>query len=334
MDMKRFLVRLVLFIGIPVLVLLVVYLLTDPFKCLHAFDLTDTDQTNREYFSTELFLRNNEQQQYNSFIFSSSRGCGMNTYRWKTYLSAQAKPFIFQAWSETLTGIELKMDYLDRNQVPIDNALIMLDVPGSFDREQLPKEALSMKHFVFTGETRFKYNAIQFFNFLQKPSLWVKSVSKKLRKERLSCVTDTISNDWGSQNRFLCDELPRQDSLCGCSAISRNEFLFRVANLTDDDIEISEPLITAAFEEKLCHIRTILERNHSDYYVVLTPAYCYTNPSVNPNDLDKLKGVFGDDRVFDFTGKNDMTEDYNNFSDPNHFGQRVGWMILEKVYGQ
>lgn len=331
--MKRFLVRLILFLGIPVLLLLGIYLWTDPFKCLHAFDLSDTDQTNREYLSTELFLRNYEQRRYNSFIFGSSRGCGMNTYRWKTYLSDQARPFIFQAWSETLTGIELKLDYLDRNQVPIDNALIMFDIPGAFENQQLPSKALSMKHFVFTGESRCSYNVTQFFNFLQKPSLWVSSVKKTIKKEKLFCVSDTISNDWDNQSRFLCDVIPMQDSLKSCSAISRGEFLHRIANLTDDDIEVSEPLITTSFEDGLRHIMDILERNHTDYYVILTPAYCYTNPTVNPDDLEKLKAIFGDDRFFDFTGKNEMTDDYNNFSDPNHFGQRVGWMMLEKMYG-
>ena len=310
-----------------------IYLWTDPFKCLHEFDMSDTDQTNREYLSTELFLRNYEQQRYNSFIFGSSRGCGMNTYRWKTYLSDQARPFIFQAWSETLTGIELKLDYLDRNQVSLDNVLIMFDIPGAFEKQQLPSKALSMKHFAFTEKSRGSYNVMQFFNFLQKPSLWVSSVKKTLKKEKLFCVSDTLSNDWDNQSRFLCDVIPRQDSLKGCSAISRDEFLHRIASLTDDDIEVSEPLITASFEDKLRHIMDILERNHTDYYVILTPAYCYTNPTVNPSDLEILKAIFGDDRVFDFTGKNEMTEDYNNFSDPNHFGQRVGWMMLEKVYG-
>ncbi len=334
MDMKRFLVRLLVIVGVPVLLLLGVYLWTDPFKCLHEFDLSDTDPTNREYLSTELFLRNYEQQQYNSFIFCSSRGCGMNTYRWKTYLPKQSKPFIFQAWSESLTGIEMKMDYLDRNHVPIDNALIMIDIPGSFDEKQLQTEALSMKHFVFTGKSRFSYNAMQFFNFLQRPSLWVKCVRKTLKKDKLFCVSDTLSNDWDSQSKLSYNEVPGQDSLNNCSKVSRNEFLSRIACLTDDDIKVSEPLISTSFEKQLLHILRILERNHTDYYVILTPAFCYTNPTANPSDLERLKSIFGDDRVYDFTGKNEMTADYNNYTDPNHFGQRVGWMILEKVYGR
>ena len=106
--MKRFVYTILVFIAIPLILLVGLYIWTDPFRCLHDFDINDVDATNREYLSTELFLRNNPTYHYNSFIFSSSRGGGMNTYQWKQYLPEGAKPFLFQAWGESLTGIELK----------------------------------------------------------------------------------------------------------------------------------------------------------------------------------------------------------------------------------
>lgn len=332
MDMKRFLKCMGLFVGIPLLLLLGLYVWTDPFKCIYQFDVNDVDNTNREYLSTELFLLNEKSQQYNSFIFSSSRGCGMNTYRWKTYLSPDAHPFIFQAWSETLTGIEMKMSYLDEHKVPLDHVLVMMDIPGAFKKEQLSHEAMTLKHFIFTGKSRVSYNAIQYFNFIQKPSLWVSSVRKKVKGSKTACHSDTITNDWNKNNKYNCTGIPEQDSLRDCSEISRRSFLEEVAYRRNERVVMSKPLITESFEDQLRHVKTILDGNKSDYYVILTPAYCYTNPAVNPTDLGKLKEIFGTDRVYDFTGKNEMTDDYNNFTDPNHFGQRVGWMILEDIY--
>lgn len=320
------------FLGAPLIILLGFYVWSDPFKCIHPFDINDTDQTNREYFSTELFLRNYPQEHYNSFIFSSSRGCGMNTYRWKKYLPVNSRPFIFQAWGETVTGIELKLNFLDSMHVPVENALIMLDLPGSFNEVQLPTNALSVKHFAFTGKTRFSYNAVQFFNFIQKPSLWMSSVRKKLRNEITPCCSDTITNDWNKDCKLLCNSIPDQDSLNGCSEIAKRTFLSKIAHRNSDEIVVSQPLINKSFENQLYHIKSILERKGTDYYVVLTPAYCYTNPMVNLLDLEKLKAIFGDNRVWNFTGKNELTDDYNNFSDPNHFGQRVGWLMLEEIY--
>lgn len=331
--MKRFLVIVSLFIGIPAIVLLGLYVWTDPFKCVYDFDISDTDNTNREYLSTELFLRNYERQKYNSFIFSSSRGCGMNTYRWKTYLSGDPKPFVFQAWSESLTGIEMKMNYLQQNHVSIDNALILLDIPGSFNQVQLPKEAMSMKHYVFTGKTRFAYNIVQFYNYSQKPSLWVSCVQKKIKNEKTPCSTDTISNDWDNHNRYYSTGIPDQDSLKYCSEITRKQFL-QTITCRNNHVDVSNQLIDDSFEKQLRHIKQILDDKGTDYYIILTPAYCYTNPSVNPDDLAMLEEVFDEDRVYDFTGINEMTNDYNNFTDPNHFGQRVGYMIFEKIYGK
>ena len=36
--------------------------------------------------------------------------------------------------------------------------------------------------------------------------------------------------------------------------------------------------------------------------------------------------------MFDFSGREDITLDYKNFSDPNHFGLNIGWQMLEEIY--
>lgn len=329
--MKRFVYTILIFITIPLILLVGIYLWTDPFRCIHDFDINDVDATNREYLSTELFLRNEPTYHYNSFIFASSRGGGMNTYQWKQYLPEGAQPFLFQAWSETVTGIELKMNYLNEHYIPIENALILIDIPGTFKSEQLPHEALSMKHYIFTGHSKFAYNTVQFLNFIQKPSLWSQSIKKRVRGTRIACESDTITNDWEITNKDNYTELLPQDSLKQCSEIGRKTFFAEIER-SKCMLSVSEPLITELYEEQLRHIKAIMEANHTDYHIIITPAYCYTNPAVNPNDLALLCDIFGDDRVHDYSGKNEYTEDYNNFSDPKHFGLRVGYLIIEDIY--
>ena len=330
--MKRFIIAILLFVAIPFVLLVGIYVWTDSFRCIHAFDINDVDATNREYLSTELFLRNEPMYHYNSFIFSSSRGGGMNTYQWKQYLPEGAQPFVFQAWSESLTGIELKLEYLSEHQVPIDNALILIDIPGTFKEEQLPHEALSMKHYLFTGQSKFEYNAMQFWNFIQKPSLWVSCAKRKKQGVKKPCISDTITNDWERTNKDNYSVLPPQDSLKHCSEMTRRTFLAKWEHASKD-VEVSKPLINRKFEKQLRYICAILDANHTDYHIIVTPAPCYTNPAINPRDLEMLKEVFGAERVHDYSGKNEMTEDYNNFSDPGHFGLRVGYQIIEEIYG-
>ena len=126
-------------------------------------------------------------------------------------------------------------------------------------------------------------------------------------------------------------ELPEQDSLKQCSEMTRKTFFAKLEH-SDKEVEVSKPLITPEYEEQLHHIKSILDENNTDYHVIITPAPCYTSPAISPQDLEILQFLFGVERVHDYSGKNEMTEDYNNFSDPGHFGLRVGYLIIEDIY--
>lgn len=331
--MKRFLIRIISFVCIPTIVLVIIYVITDPFKTLHPFSFQYFDDTNRDYLSSELFLRNNPVYHYNSFIFGSSRCCGFNTYHWKHYLSPDARQFLFQAWSETLSGIEQKIDYLDKNGNNIDNVIIMFDVPGAFSKNQLPKEVLSIKHYRFSGQSRAAFQVCLFGGFAQKPSKWISSIKQYFNHSVVEFPADTISNDWVTDNRNTDFSIqPQKDSLRFCSARTRTVFLNEIKGKSDADLNESKPLIVGTFLSQLNHIKDVFDKHCTNYRIVISPAYCYNHPRINAIDLKILQDIFGKEKVFDYSGKNDITTDYNNFSDPNHFGQSVGWQIIENIY--
>ena len=330
--MKRFLLTIICAVGIPVLIVFGIFLWTDPFKILQPFDIHNINSTNREYLSTELFFRNKDSIPYNAFVFSSSRGGGINTYTWKMFLPEEAQPFLFQAWSESLTGIELKLQYLDQQQIPIDYALILLDIPGSFAKEQLPTAALSMKHYFFTGTPKWVYVLRQFSNFIGKPSEWIKSIKHQISGYHEECVSDLVTNDWDSTNYLHFDVMPGLDSLQGMSAHTRQLLLDEVAYKTDADIKESKPVINSDFEAQLLRVKALLDKQQTDYHIIITPGYAYVNPYINIADLSLLESIFGTDRVHDYSRRKDITTDYHYFQDPGHFGQRAGWVMLHKIF--
>lgn len=333
--MKRYLIRILLFLGLPILVLLAVYYITDPFKTLRPFSLQYFDDTNRDYLSTELFLRNDSVYHYNSFIFGSSRCCGFNTYHWKHYLPEESRQFMFQAWGETLTGIEEKIDYIDNNGNEINNAFVLFDIPGTFAKDQLPKSVVKIKHYKFSGQSKLAYQSNLFYQFSQKPSKWVSSVIQYRNPIMVEFPVDSISNDWGPKSKLVdIYRQPQKDSLSNCTAKSKAVFLKQIEHKTDDDLQESEPLITEAFYAQLMHLKNVFDKHQTDYRIVVSPAYCYTHPSINPKDLAILQDIFGKDKVFNYSGKNDLTTDCYNFSDPNHFGSSVGWQIIEDIYNK
>lgn len=330
--MRKFLLKILAFFGIPLLLLGIIYLVVDPFRTLRPFDLDYFDDTNRDYLSTELFLRNYPSQHYDSYIFGSSRACGINSYHWKKYLPEGANQYVFQSWSETLSGIDQKVTYLDEHGVQINNALVLIDIPGSFKTNQYPKEALTIKDYKFSRQPQWAFQGRLFYNYIQKPSVWIKSISKRLSKESPEIVFDTVSNDWSkdNRNRDVC-MAPDRDSLNNCSEMARDAFLSQFHNSSAQ--LVSGELINADLEAKLKHVAMVFESQKTDYHILVTPAPCYTNDAINPKDLQKLIEIFGITRVRDFSGVNELTSDCYNFSDPNHFGLNVGWKMIEEIYG-
>lgn len=333
--MKRFLITIGLFFSVPLLLLILIYLVTDPYKTLRSFSLEYFDNTNRDYLSSELWLMNYQEQKYDSYIFGSSRACGINTYHWLKYLPENSKQFLFQGWGESITGIEQKISYIDSKGLPIKNVILLIDYTGTFGEDQVPTEALSIKHPVFSKQPKIIYETILFADFVQKPSQWARAVKRWRKDEKPFVNFDPISNDWDKGNKYRDLSVPPdKDSLQNCSELARKVFLKENAGKTDADLPTCEPVINKGFEQQLQHIMSIFARQGTDYRIVISPGYCYTSPKINIKDLEILYSIFGAENVFDFSGKNYMTEDYNNYSDPGHFGLWVGWHLIEDIYNK
>lgn len=319
--MKRFIIRTSIFIGVPLLFVLVIYILADPFKTNFAFDLSNVNTVNREYLSTELYLKNEKTLKYDSFIFGSSRGCGINTYKWKSHLPKASKQFLFQAWGETITGIFQKIVFLDKRNVNINNAIILIDIPTSFSKIQEPTTAIELKHYELSGRSKLHFHTTLFVEFL-KPSEIVKSFKELFEKPENKVNFDTISNDWNKSSRYNWSEMPDQDS-------TLNKMRFGKRPKTEKQ---SRKLIHSEFEALLNQIAQIFEEHNTKFKIIITPAY--SQLAINKDDLALLQRIFSKKNVFDYSGQNLLTEDKYNFSDINHFDEIVGWKMLEEIYGK
>ncbi len=102
---------------------------------------------------------------------------------------------------------------------------------------------------------------------------------KQVHGTKKACESDTITNDWEKSNRYNYSELPPQDSLKNCSEIARKTFLAKVEH-SDKEVKVSKVLINGRFKEQLQHIRAILDASRTDYHILATPAYCYTDPAI------------------------------------------------------
>ena len=212
----------------------------------------------------------------------------------------------------------------------------MFDIPGSFSKEQLPKSVLAIKHYKFSGQSKLAFQSYLFYGFAQKPSKWVSSIKQRINPNSSSFPTDTITHDWGHFQDVDLSCQPQKDSLSNLTVKTRAIFLKEIAdaNYTEKDLKESNCLINDKFKKQLYHIKEVFDKHGTDYRIVISPAYCYTHPSINQNDLSVLQSIFGIDKVFDYSGMNDITMDCYNFTDRDHFGQNVGWQIIEEMYNK
>ena len=171
----------------------------------------------------------------------------------------------------------------------------------------------------------------QFYNFCQKPSLWVSSVRNKLNNVKIPYSADLITNDWDPL-KYDYYTLPPQDSLKSCSKKTRKTFIYNFEKNANKAQQISTELINEDYIDLLNKIKTILDKNQTNYHIVISPAPCRVNPQINPNDLLTLQTIFGANNVHNYSSCNEYTEDYNNFSDPGHFGLRIGYFIFNDIY--
>ena len=317
--MKEFLIKILLLIIIPLFCLLGLYVISDPFKTLYPFNLKEFSTVNRDYLSSELFLKNYSKEKYDSFVFGSSRGCGINTYLWKSYLPGNANQFLFQAWGESITGIYQKIKFLDNNNVDINNALILIDMPGSFDKIQESTTAIGIKHYKFSDKSKL-YFQFQLFKAFIKPSLIVESLKQLIVKPNYSIGFDTISNDWNKLNKENWNKIPVRDL-----TLNKEKFKERpkIEKMMPKVISVDNRII-------LDKIASVLKAKNTNYKIVITPAY--NQLLINKEDLKILQQVFGEENVYNYSGKNELTEDKYNFMDINHFDLIVGRKIIMDIY--
>jgi len=282
---------------------------------------------NRSYVSTEMFLKNNRNEDFDSFIFGSSRSIAFTCEEWEKYLTPDCSLFSFGAWNESFEGIYRKIQFIDSMGNRIKNVVIVVDADMTFKREYNKVN----DHYLIAGLNFYEFHVIHFFEFLRRPWLVLACVDYKLFNERRSYMKDfvgmriddidPINNDWFINS----EDLILKDSLTYYSA-SLDKFYERSKTEIESEIQIStnDSLM-------LQKINSIFRKHKTEIKIIIGPLY--DQIKFNNKDLKYLQIIFGEESIFDFSGINSMTENKFNFkNDVNHYRQRTAYQILKSVY--
>lgn len=329
--MKQIIIKGLIFI-LPFIVITSIYFICDPFKVIYQYySYYDYGKPplialNRDYVSTETLIRNYKKENYDSFIFGNSRSVCYEVSTWQKYIRA-SNYYHFDASQESLYGIYLKIKLLNKLKVKINNALLVLDYE-TLDQVEDSKGHLIIKDPKLTSNSTLKFQMEMFkcffhYSFLKSffllklfhdensDLLDLRPVFYNLEHNEIkfSSLENQISRD--SQNYYN----PQRVSLF-CNRNKVQEYYPRVIKETQKNM--------------LQEIRKIFASNKTNFRLVISPLY--NQIKINPGDLDSLKKIFGPENIFDFSGKNSLTENYRNYYEPSHYRPVVAEKIMAQIY--
>jgi len=283
---------------------------------------------NRGFVSTQVFLKNNETYNFDSFIFGSSRATAFTCNDWRNYLPTYSVPFSFGAWNETIDGIYKKILLIDAKGNKIKNVIIVMDVDQTFIKNAY---ASKKEHYYISGIGFWKFHKMYFIQSLREYYLIPACIDYKLFKKRRTYMKNFVGMKIGDLDLINNDWKPFEEAeICKDSVGYYSESVGKFYSRSENEV-MSVRLIDSTYLQRLQKIDSIFDRHGTQVKIIIAPLY--NQVRINEFDLETLKVLFKGENVYDYSGINPITNNmYNYRNDASHIRIRTASRILQEVY--
>lgn len=319
-------------LSVPVLFLIGTYIYLDPWRVIHKYEdyyqnsFVDLD---RDYISTEVYLKNKDKLNYNAFIFGNSRSRSFLCTDWIKYIPG-ASPMHYDANGETLLGILSKIRLIDEKNGKLDHALLVIDrsvlSSAVFNHGPVyePHPAESKSSMLVFQATFLQYYLSDYFFFKYNEYYYTKKQKKYMHKILFldTLEYNPLTNDiyW----TVYTNEMKNDPS----AYIEKHKTSY-VQRDTQNTL-VSEKCLGAQQIRMLSEIKEIFSRKHTKYKIMISPLY--DQKYISQEDIVMLDSIFGKENVYDFSGRNQYTRDIENYFESSHYRRRVALDIMNKMY--
>ncbi|WP_303310787.1 hypothetical protein [Hymenobacter sp. BT730] len=312
----------------PFVFLVATYLYYDPAQVLrHYTDFNQGEMVNRDFISTQTFLNNNPTQHYQSFILGNSRSGPYYTTDWAPYIHDK-QPFHFDAAAESLYGVYSKVKFLDTHADKLKNVLIICD-RGLLKNTSNPAGGpLFMKDSRASDNSWLEFQ-LGFIKAYFSDFFYVNFLKRKLSGEKKdpnklpdSYYYVPVSNDMPLK---ALDAQIAQDSV---GYYKSRADLFK--NAPKPAAIEAQPVIKEEQLKMLQEMARIFKKHNTDYRIVISPLY--DKLPLNPQDERALRAVFGENRVYNYSGSNKFTNSCYNYYETSHYRPHVARQIMKEIY--
>tara|TARA_R110001583_G_scaffold176867_1_gene331714 strand:+ start:320 stop:1336 length:1017 start_codon:yes stop_codon:yes gene_type:complete len=330
--MKKFIRKICLF-TLPAIILTILVAWLDFFKIFGFQDYyaTQTVGLNREMITTKTFNQYREKENFDSFIFGSSRSQAYTCENWVPYLPENAKPFHFDASGEGIWGITKKIEYIDELGDTIKNAMVLID------RDILRITDIRDGHLFISMPCVSKESYIDYYGSFLKASL----NPKFLISYTDYAIFNTHRRYMGhliNQNPFPHTVNPKNcDIWYGANKEIKEDSLGYYKKQLDKGVFFERPFkdiieckVTEKETAQLKRIKAIFDKHHTNYKIIIGPTY--KQVPMEEDQLKLLHQIFGKEYTYDFSGKNDFSEPISNFYEAVHYKPYVANEIMNLVY--
>lgn len=315
--MKRFLTYCLLF-ALPFVILVLPYFVWDPFKVLYHYDIYCTPgepqavNINRTMVSQRMFDQYHEQYGWNSYIFGSSRSDYYRIADWESHLDSLSHGAHMAGYGESLYGIWTKLKYMD-GKTELRNVLICID-KDVLSESKVEKEPLWCPLPSWSKDVSWlEFHWIYLKAYL-KPAFW-----KAYCEPKKPFWYDVSKNEELNELNAMLPDSIFYDA-------ERMEMFYD--RPTEQQYEVI-PIILAEQKQQLLDIWHICEMNGTDYRLVINPAY--DQIKLSADDMAWLVEIFGE-HLYDFSGQNDLTEDFHHYYDKSHFRVEIAAEVMRRIY--
>jgi hypothetical protein len=335
-DISLFISKIYQIFLLPSAIVLILLLLWDPFKVFFNYkDYYDSRVSgNREFICYKLFNRLEDKSNISNFIIGSSRSQSFKTRQWKKYIK-KGEMFHWDGSGLGLYRSANAIDYLSKSTNKIDNILLIVD--PLFFREiedkknhiaiqppQVSNESSLDFYFqFFRAEVNFRF-LFSYSYYKLNGEIYHDFMGNYLAKSHYYDKSDNLTADiW-----YAVDKDIDTDSIGYYSRFIKNGVFY-----SRPDIEkISEVVIGKEQIILLAKIREIVEKENINIKFIISPTYDQVR--FNDKDLKILECYFGKKNIYDFSGKNEITDSIANYYESNHFKPNVANKILNVIYSK
>ena len=307
---------------LPIYIILGLYIYLDPFRVVHPSDPYFQPENpmhvgwNKGFVSTETFKNHHAEEHYDSYIFGSSLSIGYKAAEWSKYIGNTARIFHFDGSSDSFTGIIEKFRFINKCGEQVKNALFVVD-PELFTREDNTETHLFAQHPDITPQWDFiQFHWLFFKLFMNREFLtgYIDMQINGLTPEMVA--VGMFTKEFPDYNvKYNEENYPFYDN-----ALAADEDKFYADRTKMFERECNKEyvlpeLFTDETVENLQSLKDLLEKNGTDFRIIIHPMYHLR--TLCCRDRAILFDIFGENRVFDFSGENKYTMNKRNYYDNN-----------------